>query len=161
MSGMTIIVKTICNWVKVLILLFGLYIILFGHATPGGGFAGGVILAGTYVLIMLAFGREAVEKNLSPSLAGKLLSVGAASFGLIALAGFLFGRDKFLWNFIYQKWPDFKFLGGGTIDLAEFAIGLVVTMSLYLVIFTISVYCRDFKCRDKQCDIPVKEREQN
>jgi len=34
MKGMTIIVKTISSWVKVLIFLFGIYIILFGHLTP-------------------------------------------------------------------------------------------------------------------------------
>jgi len=51
MKGMTIIVKTISSWVKILIVLFGIYIILFGHLTPGGGFAGGVILASSYVLV--------------------------------------------------------------------------------------------------------------
>ena len=52
MKGMTVIVKTIASWVKVLIFLFGIYIIIFGHLTPGGGFAGGVILASSYVLLM-------------------------------------------------------------------------------------------------------------
>ena len=31
MKGMTVIVKTIASWVKVLIILFGIYIILFGY----------------------------------------------------------------------------------------------------------------------------------
>ena len=42
MSGMTVIVKTITRWVKVFIFLFGAYIIVTGHLSPGGGFAGGV-----------------------------------------------------------------------------------------------------------------------
>ena len=54
MEGMTIIVKTVSSWVKVLIIVFGIYIVLFGHLTPGGGFAGGVILASSYILLMLA-----------------------------------------------------------------------------------------------------------
>jgi len=58
MKGMTVIVKTVSSWVKVLIFLFGIYIVLFGHLTPGGGFAGGVILACSYVLLLLAYGRE-------------------------------------------------------------------------------------------------------
>ena len=37
MKGMTLIVKTISSWVKVLIFLFGIYIILFGDLGPGGG----------------------------------------------------------------------------------------------------------------------------
>ena len=69
MAGMTIIVKTISSWVKVLIVVFGVYIILFGHLTPGGGFAGGVILASSYILIMLAFGRKTAEENLPLKLA--------------------------------------------------------------------------------------------
>ena len=72
MKGMTIIVKTVSSWVKVLIVLFGIYIILFGHLTPGGGFAGGVILASSYVLIMLAFGKEFVQKDLPLALDSKL-----------------------------------------------------------------------------------------
>ena len=63
MKGMTIIVKTVSSWVKVLIFLFGIYVTIFGHLTPGGGFAGGVILAGSYILLMLAFGREYAEEN--------------------------------------------------------------------------------------------------
>ena len=58
MKGMSIIIKTISSWIKILIFLFGIYIIIFGHLTPGGGFAGGVILASSYVLIMLAYGRD-------------------------------------------------------------------------------------------------------
>ena len=58
MRGMTLIVKTICSWVKLLICLFGIYVIIFGDLTPGGGFAGGVILASSYVLLILAFGRS-------------------------------------------------------------------------------------------------------
>ena len=76
MKGMTVIVKTVSSWVKVLIFLFGIYIILFGHLTPGGGFAGGVILASSYVLLMLAFGREFVEENLPRSVASKLDCLG-------------------------------------------------------------------------------------
>ena len=80
MKGMTIIVKTISSWVKMLIFLYGIYVVLFGHLTPGGGFAGGVILASCYVLLMLAFGREFIEKNLPLPLASKLDCLGAFLF---------------------------------------------------------------------------------
>ena len=42
MKGMTVIVKTVTRWVKVFIFLYGIYIIITGHLSPGGGFAGGV-----------------------------------------------------------------------------------------------------------------------
>ena len=43
--GMSLVVKTVTGWLKAFILLFGIYIVLYGHLTPGGGFAGGVVVA--------------------------------------------------------------------------------------------------------------------
>ena len=158
MKGMTIIVKTISSWVKVLIFLFGIYIVLFGHLTPGGGFAGGVILASSYVLLMLAFGREFVEKNLSLPLASKLDCVGALAFAVIAILGLVAGGSFFV-NFLYQKyWPGepLELISAGTIPLSNIAIGLKVSASLFLVIFTLSTCCKDFK-HDKS----TNEKESN
>jgi multicomponent Na+:H+ antiporter subunit B len=150
MKGMTIIVKTISSWVKVLIFLFGIYIVLFGHLTPGGGFAGGVILASSYVLLMLAFGREFAEENLSVPFASKLDSVGALLFAAVALCGLLYGAAGFFWNFIHQKYLmgtdyEFNLVSAGTIPLSNIAIGLKVGASLFLVILTLSMCCKDFK----------------
>jgi multisubunit Na+/H+ antiporter MnhB subunit len=140
MKGMTVIVKTIASWVKVLIFVFGIYIILFGHLTPGGGFAGGVILASSYVLLMLAFGREFVEKNLSLPLASKLDCVGAFLFALIAVLGFVFGGVFFI-NFLVEKYGQpLELLSAGTIPLSNIAIGLKVGASLFLVILVLSMF---------------------
>ncbi len=145
MKGMTIIVKTISSWVKVLIFLFGIYIIIFGHLTPGGGFAGGVILASCYILLMLAFGREFVEKNLSLPLTSKLDCVGALAFAVIAVLGLVLGGSFFV-NFLYQKYlpgEALKLISAGTIPLSNIAIGLKVGASLFLVILTLSIFRPD------------------
>jgi len=147
MKGMTVIVKTISSWVKVLIFLFGIYIVVFGHLTPGGGFAGGVILAASYILLMLAFGREFVEENLSLPLASKLDCAGAFLFILIAILGLVFGGSFFV-NFLYQKYlpgQPLHLISAGTIPLSNIAIGLKVAASLFLVILTLSICCKDFK----------------
>ena len=145
MKGMTIIVKTVSSWVKVLIVLFGIYIVLFGHLTPGGGFAGGVILASSYVLLMLAFGREFVEKDLPLALDSKLDCLGAFMFALIAILGFVFGGTFFA-NFLFEKYGQpLKLLSAGTIPLSNIAIGLKVGASLFLIIFSLSV-CR-IRCK--------------
>jgi multisubunit Na+/H+ antiporter MnhB subunit len=145
MTGMTTIVKTISSWVKVLIFLFGIYIILFGHLTPGGGFAGGVILASSYVLLMLAFGRKFVEENLSLGIASKLDCAGALLFLAIALCGLFYGAASFFYNFIQQnclaqKDTAFDLVSAGTIPLSNIAIGLKVGASLFLVILTLSMF---------------------
>ena len=147
MKGMTVIVKTVSSWVKVLIFLFGIYIILFGHLTPGGGFAGGVILASSYVLLMLAFGREFVEENLPSGIASKLDCLGAFLFALIAILGLVFG-GVFFANFLYQTYlpgEPFDLVSGGAIPLSNIAIGLKVGASLFLVIFALTMFRYDSK----------------
>ncbi|MCK5172699.1 MAG: hypothetical protein KAR47_04865 [Planctomycetes bacterium] len=151
MKGMTIIVKNISRWVKLLIFLFGIYIILFGHLTPGGGFAGGVILACSYVLLMLARGRESVERNLPLSLASRLDCVGALLFIAVALFGLVYGAASFFYNFIHQEYlagreTAFKLVSAGTIPLSNIAIGIKVGASLFLVFLVLS----SFRPSDRQ-----------
>ncbi|MHC4396088.1 MAG: MnhB domain-containing protein [Planctomycetota bacterium] len=153
MKGMTIIVKNISSLVKMLIFLFGIYIILFGHLTPGGGFAGGVILASTYVLLMLAFGREYAEKNLSLPVTSKLDCVGALLFAVIALFGLFYGATGFFWNFIHQKYvvgQPLDLVSAGTIPLSNIAIGLKVGASLFLVILILSSFRSEGSADEKE-----------
>jgi multisubunit Na+/H+ antiporter MnhB subunit len=152
MKGMTIIVKTICSWVKMLVFLFGIYIILFGHLTPGGGFAGGVILASSYVLIMLARGKEFVEKDLPLAVDTKLDCLGAFMFALIAILGMVFGGAFFV-NFIHQKWwpgESMALISAGTIPLSNIAIGLKVGASLFLVVVVLSAFRLDISANKKE-----------
>ena len=65
MRGMSLIVKNATRLVAGFIALFGAYIVLYGHVTPGGGFAGGVIVAGGLVLVVLAFGEEFSRRVIS------------------------------------------------------------------------------------------------
>ena len=144
MKGMTVIVKTVSSWVKVLIFLFGINIVLFGHLTPGGGFAGGVILASAYVLLMLAFGREYVEKNLSLPVASKVDCIGAFFFALIAILGFVFGGVFFV-NFLFKYSQPLRLISAGTIPLSNIAIGIKVGASLFLVVLGLSIFRLDTK----------------
>ncbi len=76
-------------------LLFGFYLLTYGHASPGGGFQGGVVIASGVMLLLVAQGAEAAEK-LFPfsSLSGVealafLLFIGAGLAGMATGAGFL------------------------------------------------------------------------
>ncbi len=62
-----------------LIVLFGLYIIVHGHLSPGGGFQGGVIIASAFLLMFLSYGD-------SYDLDHKVLSL----FEALSGAGFVF-----------------------------------------------------------------------
>ncbi len=130
-KGMTLIVKTITRLTIGLILLFGIYIVLHGHLSPGGGFAGGVIIALSFIHLMLAFGKEVALKKLSQSMASFFESLGAIIFISIAVLGFLGGY--FFLNFL-NKGEAFHLFSAGIIPLANIAICFKVGAGLYAVL---------------------------
>lgn len=140
MSGMTIIVKTIARWVGGMILLFGIYIVSFGHLTPGGGFAGGVIIACAYILLTLAHGSRFSLGRLNKALAAEMDSTGALLFLLLALLGVVAGGHMFFANFLQKAHPQqpFRLISAGIIPLCNVAIGLKVGMGLFVVFIIMS-----------------------
>jgi multicomponent Na+:H+ antiporter subunit B len=129
--GMTLIVKTITRLTVGLILLYGIYIVLHGHLSPGGGFAGGVIIALSFVHLMLAFGRETALKKLSQGMASIMESLGAIMFLTIAVLGFIGGY--FFLNFFLRKGEPFKLFSAGIIPLCNIAICLKVGAGLFAI----------------------------
>jgi len=140
MKGMTVIVKTVTRWVKVFIFLYGVYVVLTGHLTPGGGFAGGVIIACSYILLTLAYGKEFALRRLSPRTAAGLDCGGALLFLVVALFGLGYGGVFFI-NFLQKLFPgrEFQLASSGIIPICNIAIGLKVGASLFLVFVILSV----------------------
>ncbi|OIO80916.1 MAG: hypothetical protein COW11_01600 [Candidatus Omnitrophica bacterium CG12_big_fil_rev_8_21_14_0_65_43_15] len=135
-AGMSIIVKTVTRLTVGLILLFGIYIVLHGHISPGGGFAGGVIIALSFVHLMLAFGKDVASRKLSKNIASNLEAVGALMFLLIAVAGF-FGGSFFV-N-ILEKGTPFKLFSAGTMLLNNVAISLKVGVGLFAIFLALVI----------------------
>ena len=129
-KGMSVIVKTITRLTVGLILLYGIYILSHGHISPGGGFAGGVIVALSFVHLMLAYGKEMALKKLPRNVMSFFESMGAIIFLSIALIGFTAGY--FFINFIAKGEP-FKLFSAGTIPLYNIAISLKVGAGLFAI----------------------------
>ena len=139
MEGMSTIVKRITPLVTGLIFLYGIYIILHGHLTPGGGFAGGAIIAGAFILQILAFGSNAL--NLKKEVAGtsNTESIAILMVTILALMALLFGVKVFFFNFLPKGTPG-ELLSAGVIPLYNIFIGIevagaILTIFLALVIF--------------------------
>ncbi|HQE81430.1 MAG TPA: MnhB domain-containing protein [Candidatus Hydrogenedentes bacterium] len=129
-EGMSLIVKTITRLSVGLILLYGIYIVLHGHLSPGGGFAGGVIVALSFVHLVLAFGKRQAFRTLSESGTASLESLGGVLFLAIALAGFSGGY--FFTNVLPNGEP-YALLSAGTIPLSNIAICLKVAGGLFAI----------------------------
>lgn len=86
-KGMTLIVKTVTRITLPFILLFGIYLTLKGHISPGGGFVGGLLIALAFIHIMLAFGKEVALRKLRAYMLRFTVSVAALIFLYIIMSG--------------------------------------------------------------------------
>jgi multicomponent Na+:H+ antiporter subunit B len=90
----TLIVRTAARILMPLLLLYGLFLLLRGHNAPGGGFAGGLVVAAAYSLSAFAFGVPAARRALlvDPSRligAGLLLALGSGLLPVLMAKPFL------------------------------------------------------------------------
>jgi len=142
---MTEIVRNTARLITGFIALFGIYIAATGHLSPGGGFAGGVILAAAGVLVVLAFGRTVVTAQLTEDRCHVWDAAGALGFLAIALLGFLAGG--FFINFINVLVGKdkitvslHKLMSGGTVPLANLAILVKVGAALLGAFLALSAF---------------------
>lgn len=135
-EGMTLIIKTISRLIVWMVLLYGAYIILHGHLTPGGGFAGGVIIALGFLSILLAYGKSYTLKWLNLKFLEEFESSSILLFMILGIIGIFFS-GVFLIN-TYSPGDFFQLLSGGQIPLLNILIGIKVGASLFLVVFALS-----------------------
>jgi multicomponent Na+:H+ antiporter subunit B len=108
-----------------IIILFGIYVIIHGHLSPGGGFQGGVIIASGFLLMFLAKGDDL---NINHKILELVESLSGAGFILIALLGLLV-TDRFLGNFLPLGEVG-KLFSGGVIPLIYIFVGIKVSAEI-------------------------------
>ena len=107
------------------LLALGVYIVVHGQITPGGGFQGGVILATGPLAVFLA-GRYLRMRIVAPHTVVEIGdAVGAMGYGLVGLGGLVF-VGIFFKNFLPLGIPG-HLLSAGQIDVASVAVGLEVS----------------------------------
>ena len=138
-EGMSPIVQTVAQWLTGFILVYGIYIVLYGHVTPGGGFAGGAIVACAFILVALAEGGRRAQAHLSRGAAASLDSVGLLLFWAVAMLGMAAAGHVFFTNFIAtSEGARFTLFSGGTMPVSNLGIGLKVGCSLFLIFLVLA-----------------------
>ena len=135
-QGMTLIVKTITRLTVGLILFYGIYIVFHGHLSPGGGFPGGVIIALSFIHLLLAFGKDVALKRFNQVRASFVENLGAIMFLSIALLGFSGGY--FFFNFLKRGQP-FALFSAGNIPLYNIAICFKVGAGLFIIFLALVI----------------------
>jgi len=96
-----LIIEFFCRVIAPVVLLFGVYIVFHGEASPGGGFQGGVILGSGYIMLAIAYGIDFTLKRIR-----ERVILFLSGFGVFIYGGI--GAACLLWhgNFLdYGKLP--------------------------------------------------------
>ena len=112
-----------------LILLFGVYVIMNGHISPGGGFSGGAIMGAGLILYLNAFGFKKTERFFTYR-TFRIVSLCALSFYALSKAYSFFTGANHLPSVITPGIPGMLF-SAGLIPYLNIAVGLVVCCTMY------------------------------
>ena len=121
----SLILATATRVVQPLLLLFSIFVLIRGHNAPGGGFAGGLVAATAFTLVVIAYDAETARRSLRVD-PRTLFAIGlllAAAAGLVGLA--LGGA------FLQAVFFDLPVLAGGRVELSSvffFDVGVYLTV---------------------------------
>ncbi|WP_415407106.1 hydrogen gas-evolving membrane-bound hydrogenase subunit E [Sulfurovum sp. CS9] len=112
-----------------IIMLFGIYVMIYGHLSPGGGFQGGVIIASGVLLLLISH----KEFEIPHAVIVALETFAGVSYVLIGLIGLLV-LDKFLGNFLpHDISQTGLLLSGGIIPIIYMIVGIKVGSEMSMI----------------------------
>ena len=111
------------------VMLFGIYVILNGHLSPGGGFSGGTVLGCGFILGALILGRSRMEQLLPPDRITKLTVACLLAYGAMKGYSFFTGANHVGWD--VPKGTPGALLSGGFILPLNICVGVIVACTMY------------------------------
>lgn len=125
------------------IMLFGWYVIIHGHYSPGGGFQGGALLAASLLLIRVGGGSKVAELQIREFATTPLAVIGVVIYfatGLVAMA-----MGGYFLDYEQLPFPGFEpsYLRYVGILIIEVGIGLAV-MAILVMIYDNMVRGEDY-----------------
>lgn len=143
---MTVVVRTIARILLPISLIFGAYVIMHGHLTPGGGFQGGAVAASGLALVVVAFGAKRLSGK--KGLLSVLESLGGVAFAALAFLGLgvtffanVLARSGGLFGNPVPYGPNPGDLNtAGTLPLMNWAVGFKVLAGLGAVVLLFALF---------------------
>lgn len=111
------------------VLLFGIYVILNGHVSPGGGFSGGAIMGAGLMLYTLAFGHEKIAKVITYRVFTVVTSCALLTYAGCKAYSFYTGANH-LGGEIPKGVAGAIFSGGFILPL-NICVGIIVALTMY------------------------------
>lgn len=112
-----------------LIMIFGFYVVLNGHLSPGGGFSGGAIMGAGLILYLNAFGNEKIRRFFTEN-THRYVCVAALSFYCLAKSYSFYTGANHLESIISTGTAG-AIISAGLILPLNICVGLVVACTMY------------------------------
>ena len=119
-----------CRRLVPFVQIFGLYVIMHGHSSPGGGFQGGVILASSFMLLVLCDGLDAVQQRFSVARATVVTSTGVLLYAGVGVVSLFLGANYLDYGILPSAEP--RSLG---MLVIEVGVGITVTGALVSIFY--------------------------
>lgn len=129
------IVRLVSSIAICIIVIFGIYVILNGHLSPGGGFSGGALIGAALILYSLAFGNEKASSLFKLSTFKTISAIALLGYCLTKSYSFFVGGMGIHVKDIFSIFPIGSILSGGFILILNICVGLVVSCTMY------GIYC--------------------
>lgn len=124
-----IILQNIAKLLVPIALMFGIYVVLNGHLSPGGGFSGGAIMGAALILYYNAFGAENCKKFFTYRTFNTII-VSALSFYAIAKSYSFYTGANHIESIIPQGTVG-NILSSGLILPLNIAVGVIVMCTMF------------------------------
>jgi multicomponent Na+:H+ antiporter subunit B len=133
----SVMLRTLLNPLVAALQLFAIYVVVHGHYSPGGGFQGGILLAGSVILPMLVNGRDERSLRMTIRTAVSFTALGVFIYALIGLAPMLGGQPFLAYGAlpIAEDMPGRHSLG---ILLIEIGVTIAVAGAMVSIYFGLS-----------------------
>ena len=138
----SMIIRVVTQKMVPFVFMFGIYIVLNGSSSPGGGFQGGVVMGAAFILFAIGIsGREGRLR--APETPLKMIeSGGVLLYVVIGLVGILLG-----YSFLTNKMAHFppqgssgSILSGGTLLGINIGIGMHVACTVIALFYAFLEY---------------------
>lgn len=115
------------------IMLFGWYVIIHGHYSPGGGFQGGALLAASVLLIRVSGGRVISRLQIQEFATAPLAIVGVVLYFGTGLVAMMMGGNFLDYGFLPIPGMEADWLRYTGMLIIEVGIGLAVMAILIMI----------------------------
>lgn len=129
--GTSLIVRTITRKLFPFILLFGGYLISYGHLSPGGGFQGGVVVGSALVLLGLSQGVHETRQRFSTHRLNRTEHLALTTFLILCIVAWSRG-----YSFLKALFPE-AIPSAGPILCFNLAIGAKVGAAITLIFYAL------------------------